>query len=231
MRALIVGAAPNSLGAAIAEQFKNFDQGVVEGIKIPIYQPITAGIAGETEHLDLGDYDQVRDTIEYIRPEVIVCTVGVNHSFRPFTNPHGLVDVVDEMEVNFHLPINLLHSAIMVGRDRLRAVVLISSNSAHIARRNSLGYCSSKAALSMGIRVAARELGGQPLVWGYEFGLLKGTPMTKATEVIFGPAQTRMIGAESGLETPKAARQVVGDVCGMWHGLNGCLLRLDAGEQ
>lgn len=231
MKALIIGAAPNSLGAAIAEQFTKFDQGTVDGISVPTYQPVTAGVSGEEWELDLNYEKAVRETLATIFPKVIVCTVGVNNSWRPFVSPRGLEDLESDMDTNFHLPIRLLHSATQLGRERLRAVVFISSNSAHIARRNSLAYCASKAALSMGIRVAGRELAGKPLVWGYEFGLLKGTPMTKATEVVFGASHSRMIGAESGLETWQAARQVVSDICSAWHGLNGTLLRLDAGEQ
>lgn len=121
-----------------------------------------------------------------------------------------------------------------VARDvtRRRTFSAVSSNSAHIARRSSLAYCASKSALSMGLRVMARELAGSPfLVFGYEPGLVRGTRMSQETEATFGPAATRMPGASAGLHVADVADQIVALVCTASLASNGILYRMDAGEQ
>jgi len=224
---LIIGAKPDSLGDEIHRVAKLSDA----------LDPMTAGISGEDFQLNLSNETAINNVLHETKPDIIVCTVGINQSVMPINQEHNgymfWIDTLqDQMRVNAMMPLRLLHRAVLMGADRnLESVVFISSNSAHIARRNSVGYCASKAALSMGIRCAARELAGRPLVWAYEFGLLKGTPMTQATEATFGPAQTRMVGAPEGLETHDAAVQVIKDVTEPWMGLNGATLRLDAGEQ
>jgi NAD(P)-dependent dehydrogenase (short-subunit alcohol dehydrogenase family) len=223
-RVLIIGAQPNSLGFALARQFT-----------LPLYGVATAGISGhESYECSLLEMDQVIKVLDEYKPHIIICTAGINRSTQPITTatPRWLIDTYEQMAVNFEGPINLLAAAVSPAMDiPVEQVIMISSNSAHIARRNSLGYCASKAALSMAVRVAGRELAGDPLVYGYELGLLKGTPMTVATEEAFGPAQSRMVGAEGGLDTWQVARHIVNVVGSPWQGLNGTLQRLDAGEQ
>lgn len=228
MRLLVVGAAPDSLGAAVAEEAKK----VVPGQRLN--EVITAGIGLENQIMDVTGFNDVWDALLAIKPTHIVVTTGINvgdeigqGDYSEFLRKSLMVNTVGVM--------NVLDVWIALRADSEiespTAFVAISSNSAHIARRNSAPYCASKAALSMAMRCAARELAGSPLVYGYEFGLLAGTPMTQITEARFGPAQTRMPGAEKGLNVRDAASAIVGNLLHPWQGLNGAMLRLDAGEQ
>jgi NAD(P)-dependent dehydrogenase (short-subunit alcohol dehydrogenase family) len=213
---LIVGAAEGSLGEAIGRN-----------LVVPF---TTAGINDEEHHMDVRDHDSISGVLADVKPKNIVVTVGVNEPAKVLdidycelmaesflTNCLGVMDVL-----RLWCDVDLL---------RDHQFVAISSNSAHIVRRNSGPYCASKAALSMALRVAAREFAGQPLVYGYEFGLLAGTPMTQLSEQVFGPSQSRMVGAEKGLSKNDAAIAVTQNLHFPWHGLNGVMLRLDAGEQ
>lgn len=231
MIVLIIGARENSLGAYIAS---------IAGDETP--HVLTAGVSGEEDyHLDINDRDEILDVLEQVRPTHIVCTAGVNRQRAEATNFEwwmassfainciGPMAVLDAWLNNFAMK----PSSSVAGKDGLQHFVAISSNSAHIARRNSMAYCASKAALSMSLRVAARDLAGTTmLVYGYEFGLLADTPMT--TEVrgrLGGQPAHRMPGVGAGIDPSVAALAVVN---GLAHGgreLNGCLLRLDAGEQ
>lgn len=225
MRVMVIGAAPHSLGAAIVKT-ANF--------RFPSVEVLAAGIQDEAYYLDVTERGDVWDTLMAAQPSHVVVTTGVNVGAKVGhndyistleqslnTNTIGVMCVLDEW----------LRVKPNVDPVEPQAFVAISSNSATIARTGSAAYCASKAALSMALRCAARELAGAPLVYGYEFGLLAGTPMTAITEQRFGPTQTRMPGAPKGLSASDAADQIVNDLMHPWHGLNGSLLRLDAGEQ
>jgi NAD(P)-dependent dehydrogenase (short-subunit alcohol dehydrogenase family) len=58
------------------------------------------------------------------------------------------------------------------------SVVAISSDASRIAMRTSISYCSSKAALNMAVRVAARELAPRWQVNAVAPGIIADTPMT-----------------------------------------------------
>lgn len=225
MKLLVIGAAPNSLGAAIVKVMR---------IRSKDNEVVTAGIGGEEEFVDVTGTNDVWDSLLSIKPTHIVVTTGINIGDE-IGSGNYLENLRRSFQVNTLGVMSVLDVWIAQKADGKpvdpKAFVAISSNSAHIARRNSTAYCASKAALSMAIRCAARELAGSPLVYGYEFGLLRGTPMTQDTEKRFGPAQTRMPGAPGGLNVLDAANQIVNDLINPWHGLNGSLMRLDAGEQ
>lgn len=226
MPVLVIGARPDSLGSAVANVLRGKGFGVA-----------TAGISGEEHFLDITNPADIKHIIRETHPSDIVVTSGVNL-------PSNLR--ADGFEVNMRMSFDVnVGGPMMVMNEWLnhlndypnlkrnaRAFVAVSSNSANIARRGSVPYCASKAALSMAIRCAARELAGSPfLVYGWEPGLLRGTPMTQSTEAIFGPAQSRMPGAESGLDPDKMAELMVMMLLRPTIALNGALLRADAGEQ
>lgn len=223
-RILVVGAREGSLGEAVRRALAAEVGGIIE--------IVTAGMHNEDEMVDVRSPASVTQVIARTRPSAIVSTVGVNVG-APIGETGYWRSMRHSWDVNVEGPMRLLDTWIRMekGFSESQQFVAISSNSAHIARRNSAAYCSSKAALSMAIRCAARELGGAPLVYGYEFGLLKGTPMTVSTEARFGPSQSRMIGATDGLDVVDAAHVITQNLLAPWHGLNGVLLRLDAGEQ
>lgn len=243
MRVLVVGARPGSLGEAIANR--------IEWAGPNVEVVVTAGITSETLSLDL-----VMDSAETLRTVVrdgafthIVVTAGVNN-LRPERNQ----DWPEHAETNWYLrhyahnvvgPMRLLTEfadwvASSPEPEAPRHYVVMSSNSAHIARTGSAAYCASKAALSMAIRVRARELAEAGIVcYGYEPGLLAGTPMTVEVEKQLwrqhgsGVPMTRMRGSEltGGISVERLACMVVSNLTCGGQELNGCLFRVDAGEQ
>ena len=223
MRLLVVGAAPDSLGAAVRDS--SFGGEYVE--------VATAGISGEDYLMDVTESVGVREVLEAAMPDTILVTAGLNIGVAT-GEPGYKSHLRTSFDVNVIGVMTVLDEWLKMRDDGFEGheqFVAISSNSAHVARSNSTAYCASKAALSMAIRCAARELAGAPLVYGYEFGLLRGTPMTQGTEKRFGPSQTRMPGAAGGLIVSYVADHIVGNLLRPWHGMNGTLQRLDAGEQ
>jgi NAD(P)-dependent dehydrogenase (short-subunit alcohol dehydrogenase family) len=232
---LVVGAAPGSLGEAVWLEIRDsdWDFGVV----------VTAGITEEDLRLDLLRSPRISEVLTDVKPDIVVCTVGlnqpadINDAFLPAmmhtsfaTNVTGPIDLLRHFVVSPVRPERATN---------IKKFVAISSNSARIARRNSLAYCASKAALSMALRVAARELAhtGQCAVWGYEPGLLDGTPMTREVVQALGgegklPPMHRMPGVPpEGLPVRDLARRIVQDLATFSYAHNGTIVQFDAGEQ
>jgi NAD(P)-dependent dehydrogenase (short-subunit alcohol dehydrogenase family) len=166
-----------------------------------------------------------------------VNTVGVN---MPAAIGHkGLADMVRlSMETNFVSHLTVLQEWLARLPETpaywTRQYISISSNSASLPRTRSLPYCASKAALSMALRVAARELAGVVSVYGYEPGLLFGTPMTEEWSVGKSHRMHRMRGGpelRGGIRPGRLARMIVGNIVNGGPELNGCLIRVDGGEQ
>lgn len=228
MTVLVVGSRPNSLGSAVRDLLQN------RGLRTA-----TAGVSGEMFHMDITDPARIAETINAVRPSQVVCTVGINESFS--LRAEGLAGGLEKhLAVNTTGVISLLQEWLHmmetteVGTTyRPKQFVAISSNSAHIARRQSIAYCASKAALSMALRCAAREIAGEGyLVYGYEPGLLAGTPMTAGSVDAFPGALHRMPGVKpEGLSTLDFANTIVANLIHPNLALHGTMLRLDAGEQ
>lgn len=209
---LVVGAQPESLGSCIAWYGRKC------GLEI-----VTAGISGaEDLPLDVRFQHSISMVLKEVHATSIICTAGINSQ-----------NEMSSMEINYHGVMRLLDYWIW-GLSQVGQFVAISSNSAHVARTNSRAYCASKAALSMGIRCAAREdAGRRALIYAWEFGLLAGTPMTQAVQERLGPgtALTRMPGHPNGQSVEGAARLVVDTLRVGTTALNGCTLRVDGGDQ
>lgn len=232
---LVVGAAPGSLGEAVAtEAYQQYDFAEI----------ITAGISGEQLKLDVNNRAQIHERFVDVQPDHVVCTVGVNEPASVHSQ-HLDLRMYDAFRINVLGPISLLqefvNSPIREAREgSIKKFVAISSNSARIPRSTSMAYCASKAALSMALRVAARELaaGGMVQVWGYEPGLLAGTPMTEAVAMKLGRgADTngfpmhRMRGLSvDGIQPRDLAQRIVYDVANYSPALNGVMIPFDAGE-
>lgn len=224
---LIVGAAEESLGEAVYRAASE-DYGFAA--------VNTAGISGEQVKLDVTHPSAITEVLANVRPDILVCTVGVNEAAK-VTDPYLPLRLTDAFRVNVVGVMELLrHFAVSPVRperaEYIKKFVAVSSNSARIPRTGSMAYCASKAALSMALRVAAREMAGSPAVWGYEPGLLAGTPMTRATEEQFpDSALHRMKGVgEEGLEAKQVANRILSDVANYFPGYNGVMFPLDAGE-
>ena len=209
-RLLVIGAREGSLGAAITLY------ALGSGLEV-----VTAGVSGEDYSLNVEMPATITDALRKTSPAHIICTVGINSMSDRLAmevNYHGVMDVLD-----MWLP----HA-------NGGQFVAISSNSAHIARTKSRAYCASKAALSMGIRCAARENAGRDaLIYAWEFGLLDGTPMTQAVARRLAPGTplTRMPGHPRGQSVHGAAQLVVDTLRAGTTALNGTTLRVDGGDQ
>lgn len=213
-RILIIGAGYESLGSAIREECVGLD-----------LDPTTAGIQGEAYSLDVRDHENVRWVMRDVSPDHVIYTAGYNgHDWQK------------SMEVNVFGAMRCLDLWRLHGAPDGGHFVGISSNSAHIARTGSGAYCASKAAFSMALRCAARDVGRmqaqpKPIIYGYEPGLLMGTPMTQETEKRFPDAPlTRMLDVPDGIDPADLARMIASNLSG-WRELNGVMLRIDNGEQ
>lgn len=226
---LVVGAKKDGLGRYIRDTaLALFGPGTVP--EAEQWTVATAGVSGEDYELDLtGDANRMVELLDALKPDHIVCTVGIN---EPRSNKlAGWYE--KHFSVNCTGPMRLLEAWLMIAEAsaNTKHYVAISSNSAHIARTASDAYCASKAALSMALRCKARALAGNPvLVYGYEPGLLSGTGMTQESRQRFSGPLHRMPGVAVGLSPYRLAGMVVRNLT---HGdveLNGCMLRVDAGE-
>lgn len=224
---LVIGAAPESLGVAIAHEALN---GPFHFSKVH-----TAGISGEEYSLDVHSAVRVRQVLNETQPDAVVCTVGIN-SPCGVSDEHMSEKFSASFEINVIGTMRVLQELVNIScRGDNRKFVAISSNSAHIARRYSLAYCASKAALSMALRVAARELASKRKViaWGYEPGLLADTPMTKQVASDFGGEPLhRMPGIDlAGIPPLDLARRIITDISIATSAYSGLLIPFDADEQ
>lgn len=230
---LVVGAAPDSIGAAVAHEAQSQD-----------YDVVTAGITGtEKLNLDLKYPQAVRSVVRDINPDHVVCTAGVNYDGSVLDKDWmPLADY--SMHNNWFGPMELLHqwcehqtSKFTKGADRsvrpdkVLHWVAISSNSAHVPRSRSASYCASKAALSMGVRCVAREMKNYPFaIYTYEPGWVNGTPMSQGVLGRLGrgvePSRTP---GQKHLSKEELARMIVSNLA-LGEALNGCSLRVDGGE-
>lgn len=219
---LVVGAQDGSIGQAVARGAYQFGWDVV-----------TAGLGPEDHHLDLTE-DTFTFLTEHNYFDVVVCTAGVNPTPR---TTHLEDKLLETLYVNAAAPIAFLDTWITHGFPDDQVVipqfVVVSSNSAHIARSQSLPYCASKAALSMAVRCAARQLADSRItVWGVEPGWVEGTPMSERVMERLGPeTEPHRIPGDRTLDTTGLAEFILVTILGDHLWLNGCMLRLDGGEQ
>lgn len=227
-RLLIVGARANSLGQAVQQAATEWDGA---------YQFVaTAGISGEELKLDVTNNAQIKEVLVDTKPDHIVVTTGVN---EPAGIHAKFLDSImtDAFRVNVIGVMAVLRHWLELTEERHRPIemkfVAISSNSARIPRTRSMPYCASKAALSMALRVAAREMGrgsGGPTIWGYEPGLLD-TVLTRQMMLNRTEDFHRMEGVgKFGLDPLHLADRIIGDLLSPTQALNGCMIPYDAGE-
>lgn len=86
-------------------------------------------------------------------------------------------DVMDHFHVNVIGFINVVDALVRHGVGN--NITVICSDASRVAMRNSIAYCSSKAALVHAVRCAARELAPYRRVNGINPGIIDGTPMTE----------------------------------------------------
>lgn len=234
MRMLVVGTAPGSFGADIAsylrvEAAEELRRGVGR------WHVLEAGLpqgeyVPEVELDVLWPMELVIDVMRKHKPFHVVYAAGVN-----------VPDEGEELAANFNVNALVNVQGFLSVAEAFKGVAMpgshlvgISSNSARIPRSPSVGYCASKAAMSSAIRVLGRRWRGEPLVYGYEPGLMNTeTTMRMVDESAWGgKGAHRMRGVANryGLPAHEVATIVAHNV--LWGGmaLNGTLQQLDAGE-
>lgn len=225
-RLLVVGSREGSLGEAIhgiAAARGEWPQGSLFTSDLP--------------QTDVTNRKQVVAMLEHSNPTDIVCTVGVNF---PDGGPGNMLrNMEEQFRVNAYGPMVVLMEAL----DRWQAVfppesgfnfIAVSSNSAHIARSESAGYCASKAALSMAVRSVARRHAATGVVkaWVYEPGWINGTPMSDEVRMrLKANVKPHRIPGGRGVNRVELASRIVEDLVVAPHWLNGTAQRFDGGEQ
>lgn len=214
---LIWGARKKSIGDATAKMWRDMFDGHV----------VTAGISGEEDYqVNTSDDEEVRGLYQQVKPNHVLCTIGRNESLEEYGGPmEGWLQ--DLFDANVTTPMSLLSTWLECEPPPGGHYVVMSSNSAHIPRSHSMAYCATKAALSMAVRCAARDLQKADFdltVYGWEPGLVKGTPMSD------GRGGTRMLGLPQGMSRRALAHQIVGAMAFGGAEYSGTLIRLDNGE-
>jgi NAD(P)-dependent dehydrogenase (short-subunit alcohol dehydrogenase family) len=240
MKLLVVGAREGSLGSAVKD--------VAAGSTL-FESVFTAGVSGEEDYpLDVCRQKSVYAFLRKREVDHVICTTGIN---LPGTirGQAWRIGMTKQMHVNFFGPMTLLAEWSRYWRDKYtdpavpeeeyapRHFVVVSSNSAHIPRTASGGYCASKAALSMGVRCAAREIDahGYPLVaYGYEPGWIEGTPMSEAVKEDLAQhaavLRPHRIPSGQGISRWNLAALMVNNIINTNREMSGCMLRVDGGE-
>lgn len=214
---LIWGARKKSIGEAVKKMWLDMFDGTV----------VTAGVSGEEDFLvNTSDDEEVRNLYNEVKPNHVLCTIGRNESLEEYGGPfEGWMQ--DLFDANVTTPMSLLNTWLECEIFSGSHFVVMSSNSAHIPRSQSMAYCCTKAALSMAVRCAARDLQKAEIdltVYGWEPGLVKGTPMSA------DKGGTRMLGLPQGMGRRALAHQIVSALAFGGAEYSGCLLRLDNGE-
>lgn len=219
---LVVGARSGSLGDAVASQLKSM------GIKV-----VTAGLHTNTEDTYLDALGGVGHAFIHKGYTDVVCTVGRNTETNPDTK-NWVSEVSRDLDVNTLGPLRILEEFRKYRPDTgdQGHFVVVSSNSAHVARSNSLGYCASKAAVSMAVRCAGRYMAGEPIsVWAVEPGWIDGTPMSRSVEHRLKGHDPHRIPGGKGIGKLETASFIVNGLMDGYRAYNGCTFRLDGGEQ
>lgn len=237
-RVLVIGCTRGSFGGYVAQAF---DTVFEDRYMYPNWSVVRAGLPDDVAsgyEYDVTDpQNRHNEAMLSIRPHHVVYAAGMNLPDGPNGIWENLTDsAAGHFEVNVEgfLRVAQAFKAVAYPGSQL---VAVSSNSARIPRSPSLGYCVSKAALSMAVQVLARRWKGEPIVWGVEPGLMN----TQATIEMVNQggwvsggqtAMHRMVGVSSqyGLPASQLAESVAHDVLWGGHWLNGTLRQMDAGE-
>lgn len=249
-RVLVVGCRVGNLGDAIATAIQadsSFSNAMVYRTEHP--ERMSGSMAQLA--LDLTDRKQCVRVLEETAPTDIVCCAGINLADGDAADTVRNFSL--QLQANAWGPVQLLSEALDYWRHWSGTVtspvpllpsglnfVAVSSNSAHIARSDSAGYCASKAALSMALRCVARKVAREdgavaPVisVWGYEPGWIDDTPMSEeCLDRLAGwHGEAHRIPGGAGLSKTWLAGRIVRDLADANYAMNGCMIRIDGGEQ
>ncbi len=223
-RVLVVGARPDSLGEAIAGWLRGDDEYVVT----------TAGLAHEEVYVNLLIPESVYGLFKTAGSfDHVICTAGRNLdgnstpelSEQLKLNCWGIAVLFEEWMAALEASGEVIGSGHHLWKEKtFHHFLAVSSNSAHLPRSRSAGYCASKAALSMYLRCQARAMQGSNVVVSVaEPGWIQGTPMSREVAARFNMADEGLCSADLALVLAKVLK----------HGpeWNGVVLRMDGGER
>lgn len=138
--------------------------------------------------LDVTDTSSVEWYFKYLRTDHKVAAALDVAYFAGYNRlmPLGSINAVSlrhTFAVNVEGFINVIDAMCKYGWDLTNVnFTAIASDAARIPMRHSIAYCSSKAALVMAVRCAARELAPKWRVNAVSPGVVAGTPMSDQTD-------------------------------------------------
>ncbi len=223
-RVLVVGARPDSLGEAVAERLRFSPER---------FEVMTAGMNEEDAYLNLLMHESTRGIFQcYGSFDHVICTAGRNlegSGHIPLgeqlqVNCWGIAILFEEWLASLKHDSRIFHEGHHLWGDTFHHFLGVSSNSAHLPRSRSAGYCASKAALSMYLRCQARAMQGSNVVVSVaEPGWIQGTPMSKEVAERFDMPDRGLCSADLALTLAQALKYGP-----EW---NGVVLRMDGGER
>jgi NAD(P)-dependent dehydrogenase (short-subunit alcohol dehydrogenase family) len=156
-------------------------QGIGDEIRKELGERGYAYVATSEKDCDVRHGLEIAHYYSSIKPVGIVYVAGINHLMPAAEYEEGIAE--DIMNVNLMGFMRLIHVVAFHLKDHSpRHIVAISSDAATTPMRNSMAYCSSKAALNMAVRCAARELAPRVQVNAIAPGQVADTPHTEAVD-------------------------------------------------
>lgn len=137
-------------------------------------------MASDETTIDVGSHSQIQEAYLSFRPEQIVYCAGINR-LMPLT-AFSDMNAVNIMDINV-IGFMRVMANVASNTGITDSVVAVCSDAATHPMRNSIAYCASKAALSMAVRCAARELAPLVRVNAVSPGIVAGTHMTRYTDL------------------------------------------------
>lgn len=233
---IIGGTSSGGIGETIGRMF--IDRCRLEGVECRVDSPRPSEV-DVTRDTDLFDY--VSNNGPY---DVAVYAAGIASlqwiddfmPADPYISPPQFMEVYD---VNVFGFLRLLTALKRTQADGGRILAIVS-DAATTPMRGSMAYCTSKAALSMAVRCAAREMGPEWCVNGLSPSAVEGTPMSdwidKMVPVFRGWTEEQARSYEVG-SIPKGRRVSTQEVAEMAlsiiHGpdfLTGSIITLSGGK-
>jgi NAD(P)-dependent dehydrogenase (short-subunit alcohol dehydrogenase family) len=200
-RLLVVGGSDeNSIGAAIVTHAK------IRGMEVLVPNLNYLDVRSEQS---INDYFAIVDPVDYI-----AYCVGAQQ--LSFIHDLEMTDVMTIYNLNVFGALRFLNA--LVRKFSRGRICFITSNAATTPMRGSIAYCSSKAAMDMVVKCAARELAPHWIVTGVAPGPVENTPMTKMVDAqvmsLRGWTKERMMAYESSL-IPMSRRSTKDEVAAL----------------
>lgn len=164
---IIGGTATASIGHAIVENVEYYFPGKIE-LFVPTIKELDV-----TNRYVTDNYISANGPFTYV-----VYSAGMQR--LGFIDGLDIDEVEDIFDLNVYGFLRVMSS--LVAQQDSGKVCAIVSNAATTPMRGSVAYCSSKAALEMAVKCAARELAPAWTITGVSPGPVEGTPMSDSVD-------------------------------------------------